>query len=121
MFKLHEIFVAVQGLSPVAVSKSSSPLRSPGFTLPWLPLLWCMGSRSVGFSSCSTQARELWLLGFAAHLHAESSQTRDQTHVPRIGRQILIHCITREVPEKELLPRAQWSHTNRQAPPTNPL
>ena len=31
--------------------------------------------------------------------HVESSQMRDQTHVPCIGRQILIHCATREVLE----------------------
>ena len=30
--------------------------------------------------------------------HVESSWTRDQTHVPCIGRRILIHCTTREVP-----------------------
>ena len=28
----------------------------------------------------------------------ESSQTRDETHVPRAGRRILIHCTTGEVP-----------------------
>ena len=30
--------------------------------------------------------------------HVESSQTRDRTRVPCIGRQIPIHCTTREVP-----------------------
>ena len=28
----------------------------------------------------------------------ESSQTRDRTYVPCIGKQILIHCATKEVP-----------------------
>ena len=28
---------------------------------------------------------------------AESSWTRDKTHVPRVGRWILIHCTTKEV------------------------
>ena len=34
--------------------------------------------------------------------HVESSQTRDQTHVPCIGRQILYHWTAREVPELTL-------------------
>ena len=37
-------------------------------------------------------------MGLVALWYVESSWTRDQTHVPRIGRQILIHCATREVP-----------------------
>ena len=37
-------------------------------------------------------------MGLVALWYVESSQTRDQTHAPCIGRQILIHCTTREVP-----------------------
>ena len=37
--------------------------------------------------------------GLVALRHVDSSQTRDQTSVPRTGRQILIHCTTREVPD----------------------
>ena len=33
----------------------------------------------------------------AALRHVESSQTRDQTHIPCNGRWILIHCVTLEV------------------------
>ena len=33
-------------------------------------------------------AQELWHTGLVAPWHVESSQTRDQTHVPCIGRQI---------------------------------
>ena len=33
-----------------------------------------------------------------AQKHVESSRTRDQTHVPWIGRKILNYCPTREVP-----------------------
>ena len=44
------------------------------------------------FSSCGTQA---WLPHGRWDL---SSQTRDQTHVPCIGRQILNHWTTKEVP-----------------------
>ena len=61
-----------------------------------------------GFSSCSKWAQlqlpglewqrpglvALWLVG--------SSQTRDQIHIPCIGRQALKHRATREVPETEL-------------------
>ena len=34
-----------------------SSLRCVGFSLQWLLLLWSMGSRCVGFSSCGTQAQ----------------------------------------------------------------
>ena len=36
----------------------------------------------------------------AAPWHVESSPTRDQTFVPCAGRQILLHCATREVPDE---------------------
>ena len=38
-------------------------------------------------------------MGLVAPWHVGSSQTRDQTCVPCIGRWILNHCATREVPE----------------------
>ena len=37
-------------------------------------------------------------MGLVAPQHMGSSWTRDQTHVPCVGRQILNHCATREVP-----------------------
>ena len=37
-------------------------------------------------------------MGLAAPRHVGSSQARAGTHVPCIGRQILNHCATREVP-----------------------
>ena len=40
-----------------------------------------------------------WHTSLVAPRHMGSSQTRDQTHVPCIGRQILNHWATREVPE----------------------
>ena len=43
------------------------------------------------------QARQLWCTALVASQHVGSSQTRGQTHVPCIGRQILIHQTTREV------------------------
>ena len=56
-----------------------------------------------GFSCCRAwalehQARLLWHTGLVSLLHVESSQIRDQTCVPCIGRQILIHCTPREEP-----------------------
>ena len=39
----------------------------------------------------------MWCTGLVALWHVGSSQTRDQTNVPCISRQILIHCTIREV------------------------
>ena len=57
------------------------------------------GSRHAGFSSCGTWAQHLWLTGLVAPQHVGSSRTRDWTHVPCIGRRILNHWATREVPQ----------------------
>ena len=44
----------------------------------------------VGLSSCNSgsraQAQWLWCRGLTVLQHVESTQTRDQTHVPCIGR-----------------------------------
>ena len=53
-------------------------------------LVWSTGSRHMAVGSCSTQG--------VAPRQVESSQTRDQVCVPCIGRRILIHCATTEVP-----------------------
>ena len=63
IFWLHWVFVAARRLSLVAVSRGYSSLRCMGFSLWWLLLLWSMGSRCVGFSSCGTWAQQLWLAG----------------------------------------------------------
>ena len=47
-------FVAARRLSLVVVSRGYSLLWCPGFSLRWL-LLWSMGSRCAGFSSCGTR------------------------------------------------------------------
>ena len=52
------VFVAVRGLSLVAVSRGYYSLRCVGFSLWWLLLLQSMGSRSTGFSSCGLWALE---------------------------------------------------------------
>ena len=42
--------------------------------------------------------QELWHTGLVAPWHVKFSHTGDQNHVPCIGRRIIIHCATREVP-----------------------
>ena len=98
----HWVFVAVHGLSLVAASGGYSSLWCTGFSLWWLlcvehrlqvcrlQQLWLAGSRA--------QAQWLWRTGLAAPRHVGSSWTRARTCVPCIGRQILNHCATREVP-----------------------
>ena len=56
-FWLYWVFVAVCGLSLVAVSEGYSLLQCAGFSLQWLLLLRSMGSGHAGFSSCSTWAQ----------------------------------------------------------------
>ena len=69
-----------------------------------LPLLLFSRSSLVkalghaGPRSCSTRSQQLQLLGLAAPQRAQSSQTRDRTRVPCIGRWSLIHWTAREVP-----------------------
>ena len=55
-FWLCWVYVAVPGLSLVAVSGGYSSLRCAGFSLRWLLLLWSMGLRRVGFRSCGLRA-----------------------------------------------------------------
>ena len=56
-------------------------------------------------SSCGAWAlghvglQQLWRMGLVAPRHVGSSQTRAGTCVPCIGRRILNHCATREVPK----------------------
>ena len=54
------------------------------------------GLSCCGAQAPDAQAQQLWLTGLIAPWHVGSSQTRAQTHVSCIGRQILNHCTTRE-------------------------
>ena len=105
------------GLSLVAASGGYSSLWCVGFSLPcllccgtqalgtWASVVTARGLGScgmwalerAGFSSCGTQAQQLWCTGLVAPRHVGSSQTRDRTHVRCIGRRILNHCATTEV------------------------
>ena len=87
-FWLRWVFIAACGLSPVAASGGYSLLRCAGFSLQWLLLLQSLGSRRMGFSSCGSQAQQLWLAGSRAQAqqlwhtglvaprHVGSSRTR---------------------------------------------
>ena len=85
-FWLHCVFGAARRLSIVVASRGYSLLQYAGFSLWWLLLLRSTGSRHAGFSSCSTQAQQLWHMGLVALRHVGSSQTRARTRVPYIGR-----------------------------------
>ena len=71
-------------------------LRGTLGCVQWLPLPQSTGSRHARCSSCSSWAQQLWCIGFAAPWHVGSSQTRDETCVPCIGRWILNHWAIRE-------------------------
>ena len=62
-------------------------LGRAGSTLEW----WCAGLSLWGLLL-------LWSTGLLALRQVESSQTREWTHIPRIGGWILNHWTTREVP-----------------------
>ena len=62
----------------------------------WALGLWASIVVSHGLSICGSQALEC--RGLVAMQHVGPSQTRDQTHVPCIGRGTLNDCTTREVP-----------------------
>ena len=65
-FWLCWVFLAVRGLSLVVASRGYSLLRCAGFSLRWPLLLWSMGSRHTGFSSCGNRLNSCgvraWLL-----------------------------------------------------------
>ena len=85
-FWLHCVFVAACRLSLDAVNGGYSSLLCTAFSLQWLLLLWSTTSKRVGFT------------GLVAPRRVGSSRTRAQIRVLCIGRQILNHCATREVP-----------------------
>ena len=89
LFWLILVFVATQGLSLVAMRQGYLLSWCLGFSLRWLLLLQRTGSRHAGFMSFGAWTQLLWHRSLAALWHVGSSQTRDQTHVPCIDRQIL--------------------------------
>ena len=110
IFWLLWVFTATSGLSLVEASRvyslatCSTPASHSGS-------LSCGRAQAVGFSSCSSWALEHRLncgrcMGSVAPRHVESSQTRDWTCVPCLGRQIPIHCT--EVRTSQAL-RTEWN------------
>ena len=90
----QQVFVSL-----VAVSGGYSLEQCTGFSLRWLLLWWSTGSRAHGFS---TGAPEHGLTSCSPWtqlplLHVGSSQTRDQTSVSCMARQILNYWTTQEV------------------------
>ena len=85
------LFVVVQGLLTAVASLAAEH----GLQVRGLQQLWLTGSR--------LQAQQLWHTGLVAPWHVGSSQTRARTRVPCIGRRILNHCTTREVPRTSFL------------------
>ena len=89
------LFLAVLGLgccgSSVAIGRDYCLFRK---TISHCGGFSCFRARAVGYmglSGCSTWAQQL------CHGHVGSSRTRDQTCVPCIGKQTLVHYITRKV------------------------
>ena len=77
IYLLQQVFTAAGRLSLFSVSRDHSLVVACAFSLQWLLLLWS--------------------IGLVAPRLLQSSWTRDQTHVPCIGRQIFNHWISREV------------------------
>ena len=107
-FWLHWVFVAACGLSLV-VASGGAPLHGcvwashcGGFSCRAQALgAWASVLAEQGLSSCGSPALEhglsgLWRTGLVVQWHVEFSPTGDRTHVPCIGRHILLHCATRE-------------------------
>ena len=84
-FWLCWVFIAAHGLSLVMATGGYSSLQCTDFSLWWLLLLWSTVSRWAGFSSCGTQAQQLWYLGLVALQHGGSSWTRDRTCAPALA------------------------------------
>ena len=62
-----------------------------------LLLLWGMGSRALGFRSCSMQAQKLWIIGLIAPLHVESSWLGIKPKSPALASRILSTSPTSQV------------------------
>ena len=87
------------GFSLVAASRGAMWLWCAGCSLQWFPLLQSTRPRMRSLQLLQLLAHRLNSCGYtgsAALWHAESSQTRDQTCVFCIGRQLLNHWTTRE-------------------------
>ena len=85
------------------VALSLSHCSAQGATLHYAAQVWdCNGLSCApparGAQSSAAAARRLSSGSLVAPGHVESSWPNDRTHVPYIGRKILIHCTTKEDP-----------------------
>ena len=95
-FWLCWVFAAAFRLSLVAANR--------GYSLVAVhELLIVVASLAVEHRLQGAWAQQLRLVELVAPQHVESSQSRDRTHVPCTGKQILNHGTTREVPESIFL------------------
>ena len=91
---LKSIYLFLAGLGFLAVHRLSLGVVSRRYSL--------LGTWLIVVASLVAEHRrvqQLWRPGSVALEHVGSSQTKDPTCVPCIGRQIPLHCTTREVPE----------------------
>ena len=72
-----------------------SSLQCTGFSMQWLLLLQSTGSKACGIQKLQHTRSVVWCTGLVAPWYVGSSQTKDQTCVPYIGRLILNHQTTR--------------------------
>ena len=85
-----------------------------GFSLQWLLLPLSMGSRHVGFSSCSLQVLE-WgsqvvVHGLSCPVPVGSSRTRDRTHAPCMSDSVTPGTVAHQAPLSMGFPRQEyWS------------
>ena len=93
-------WVAACGLS--LVWRTRAALNYGALASLWWPLCWgaqALGAWAAVVVGCGWALLHTgfswWRWGLVADWHVESSQTRDRTRVPSIGRWILIHCTTR--------------------------
>ena len=102
------------GFSLVMASGGYYPVVVRGLLIAVASLLWSMGSRYRGFSSCGTWAQKLQFLGsradstvrlmrLATLWRVGSSQTTDPTCVSCIGKWILYHWAIREALKSHFL------------------
>ena len=87
-----KIFIYLFGCIRSQLQHTGSSSRHAG---SFVVVLGLLSSCNYGLHSCSTWALQLWR---GCSIWDLSSPTRDQTHVPCTGRQILNHWTTREVP-----------------------
>ena len=96
---LQGVSVAERALNSSCRKWGYSPLQCTGFSVQWLLLLQSTGSRACRLQQFQHTDSVVQCTGLVAPRHVGSSQTKDQTHVPYVGRLILNHQTTREVPK----------------------